>query len=49
MKISYTVVVLTHTHTHTIILWLFWSLSGTTKVSHYQKGKNHEVKPVWIY
>jgi len=30
----------THTHTHTIILWPSWILSGTTRVSRHQKGKN---------
>jgi len=25
----------------TIILWLFWILSGTTRVSQYQKGKTN--------
>ena len=38
----------THT-THTIILLLFWILSGTTRVSRYQKGKTRKVKPIWIY
>ena len=28
------------THTRTIILLLFWNLSGTTRVSRYQNGKN---------
>jgi len=32
------------THTHTTVLLLFWNLSGTTRVSRYQKGKNHEGK-----
>ena len=27
-----------HTHTHTIVLLFFWNLSGTTRVSRYQKG-----------
>ena len=27
-------------HTHTVVLLLFWNLSGTTRVSRYQKGKN---------
>ena len=27
------------THTHTTVLLLFWSMSGTTRVSRYQKGK----------
>jgi len=31
-------------HTHTIILLLFWNLSGTTRISRYQKGKNQEGK-----
>jgi len=30
---------LPHTHTHTTVLLLFWNLSGTTRVSRYQKGK----------
>jgi len=34
----------THTHTHTTVLLLFWNLSGTTRVSRYQKGKNQEGK-----
>jgi len=33
-----------HTYTHTIVLLLFWNLSGTTRVSRYQKGKNQEGK-----
>jgi len=37
------------THTHTIILLLFWKMSGTTRVSRYQKGKTRKVKPIWIY
>jgi len=32
------------THTHTTILLLFWNLSGTTRVSRYQKGKTRQVK-----
>jgi len=32
------------THTHTIVLLLFWNLSGTTRVSRYQKGKNQKGK-----
>jgi len=38
-----------HTHRHTIVLRLFWILSGTTRVSRYQKGKTRKLKPVWIY
>jgi len=34
----------THTHTHTVVLLLFWNLSGNTRVSRYQKGKNQEGK-----
>ena len=33
-------------HTHTTILLLFWSMSGTTRVSRYQKGKTRKVKTV---
>jgi len=33
-----------HTHTHTTVLLLFWNLSGTTRVSRYQKGKTRKVK-----
>jgi len=32
-----------------IVLQLFWILSGTTRVSWYQKGKTRKVKPIWIY
>ena len=32
---------------HTIILRLFWILSGTTRVSRYQKGKTRKVKPIY--
>jgi len=27
--------------THTVVLLLFWNLSGTTRVSRYQKGKTN--------
>jgi len=33
-----------YTHTHKIVLLFFWNLSGTTRVSRYQKGKNQEGK-----
>jgi len=33
-----------NTHTHTTILLLFWSMSGTTRVSMYQRGKTGKVK-----
>jgi len=39
----------TYTHTHTTVLLLFWNMSGTTRVSRYQKGKTKKVKPIWIY
>ena len=32
------------THTHTTVLLLFWNMSGTTRVSRYQKGKIRKVK-----
>ena len=32
----------THTHTHTTVLLLVWNMSGSTRVSRYQKGKNQE-------
>ena len=31
-------------HTHTTVLLLFWNMSGTTRVSRYQKGKTRKVK-----
>ena len=34
----------THTHRHTTVLLLFWDMSGTTRVSRYQKGKTRKVK-----
>ena len=34
----------THTHTHTIVLLLFWNLSGTTRISRYQRGKTRKDK-----
>ena len=39
------VVVVIHTYTqHTTVLLLFWNMSGTTRVSRYQKGKTRKVK-----
>ena len=38
------IVIHTHTHTHTTVLLLCWNLSGTTRVSTYQKGKTRQVK-----
>jgi len=32
------------THTHTTVLLLFWNMSGTTRVSRYQKGNTRQVK-----
>jgi len=31
-------------NTHTVVLLLFWNLSGTTRVSRYQKGKTKKGK-----
>jgi len=31
-------------HTHTTVLLFFWNMSGTTRVSRYQKGKTRKVK-----
>ena len=33
-----------NTHTHTTVLLLCWNLSGTTRVSRYQKGKTRKGK-----
>ena len=33
-----------YTHTHTTILLLVWNMSGSTRVSRYQKGKTKKVK-----
>jgi len=33
-----------HTQTHTTVLLLVWNMSGTTRVSRYQKGKTKKVK-----
>ena len=33
-----------NSHTHTTVLLLFWNLSGTTRVSRFQKGKQQEGK-----
>ena len=46
-EIIHPAILTTHTHTvhtHTIVLLLFWNLSGTTRVSRYQKGKTRKVK-----
>ena len=32
------------THTHTTVSLLFWNMSGTTRVSRYQKRKTRKVK-----
>jgi len=34
----------TRTHTHTTVLLLVWNMSGSTRVSRYQKGKTKKVK-----
>ena len=34
----------THTHTHTTVLLLVWNMSGSTRVSRYQKGKTKKVQ-----
>jgi len=41
--------IMSQKHTHTTILLLLCYLSGTTRVSRYQKGKTRKVKPIWIY
>jgi len=33
-----------YTHTHTTVLLLVWNMSGSTRVSRYQKGKTKKVK-----
>jgi len=35
---------ISHTHTHTTVSLLFWNMSGTTRVSRYEKGKTRKVK-----
>ena len=35
---------LSKTHTHTTVLLLVWNMSGSTRVSGYQKGKTKKVK-----
>jgi len=32
-----------------LLFTALWILSGTTRVSQYQKGKTMKVKPIWIY
>jgi len=45
----------TYLGTYILVLWLLqpfygpWILSGTTRLSRYQKGKTRKVKPIWIY
>jgi len=38
------ILLLSLTHTHTTVLLLFWNMSGTTRVSRYQRGKTRKVK-----
>jgi len=35
---------MSHTHTQTTVLLLVWNMSGSTRVSRYQKGKTRKVK-----
>jgi len=44
MGLYFTFLLYTHTHTHTTVLLLFWNMSGTTRVSRYQKGNTRMVK-----
>jgi len=39
-----TVLLSATSHTHTTVLLLFWNMSGTTRVSRYQKGKTRKGK-----
>jgi len=41
---AWLILVLFYPYTHTTILLLFWNMSGTTRVSRYQKGKTWKVK-----
>jgi len=45
----WTIHTIQYTHTHTTVLLLFWNMSGTTRVSRYQKSKPGRLKPIWIY
>ena len=41
-----------HTDRHLLLLQPFygpWTLSVTSRVSRYQKGKTRKIKPIWIY
>jgi len=40
---------ITYTTTTTTTTTTTPGLSGTTRVSRYQKGRTRKVKPVWIY
>ena len=42
--LPHTISVPNYYYTHTTILLLFWDMSGTTRVSRYQKGKTKKVK-----
>ena len=43
-QVQNTTTTTTTTSTHTIVLLLFWNLSGTTRMSRYQKGKTRKGK-----
>ena len=43
-KVKYLGVCFLCTHTHTTVLLLVWNMSGSTRVSRYQKGKIKKVK-----
>ena len=32
-----------------LLFYSLWTVSRTTRVSRYQKGKTRKVKPIWIY
>jgi len=47
-RYSHTLACLLH-NTHTTVLLLFWNMSGTTRVSRYQKGKTRKVKTTQFF
>jgi len=38
-----------HNYDHDYYFTAAWTVSGSTRLSRYQKGKTRKVKPVWIY
>jgi len=48
MKVKYRMMKLDE-YTHTTVLLLVWNMSGSTRVSRYQKVKPRRLKPIWIY